>query len=564
MTRTRRGLAATVALLTLGGGVVAQSAAAAAPAATTWHPTATQPLSLKGASLLGATAPTTVLHLDVPLAQRNAAQAASALKAMYTPGSATYRHFLTPAQYAASYAPTAAQINTVTSYLRGAGLTNVAVATNKQLVTADATVATASKAFNTGFSNYRFNGKTIYTNAAVASVPTALGRLVSSVVGLSDLALPTPHPAAAKKAAAGTPALDGITPKDFQTTYNATGTPTGAKTTIALFTEGDQTQTFKDLRTAEAKNGLPKVGFTEFKVGPQSTDTAGTDEWDLDTQTSTAMAQTVQHLDVYNVGSLVDSQILLAMNRFVADNKARSMSASIGGCDIPPYLDGSLVASDVVLQEGAMQGQTLFASSGDNGDGCAFVAATGVPSGFPGTNWPSSGEFTTAVGGTSLISDASGNRVAEPAWIGSGGGISEVATPGWWTQDSDPAFDAEDVSGGRAVPDISLDADPDTTAALIYVNGAVEGVGGTSLSAPLMNGVWSRAESADGNKLGLASIDFYRLYDKVNPSVGSTAAVKGFTDIVGGTNGLYVATPGYDEVTGIGAPDVTALVTALK
>jgi pseudomonalisin len=562
MTRTRRGLAATVALLTIGGGVVAQSAAAAAPA-TTWHATSTQPLSLKGASLLGATAPTTVLHLDVALTPRNAAQAAGALKAMYTPGSSTYRQFLTPAQYAASYAPTAAQINTVTSYLRSAGLTNVAITPNKQLVTATATVATASKAFNTAFANYRFNGKTFYTNAAVASVPSALGGVVSSVVGLSNLALPMPHPAAAKTAA-GTPSLDGITPKDFQTTYNATGTPTGAKTTIALFTEGDQSQTFKDLRTAEAKNGLPKVGFTQFNVGPQSTDTAGADEWDLDTQTSTAMAQTVQHLDIYNVGSLVDSQILLAMNRFVSDNKARSMSASIGGCDIPPYLDGSLVASDVILQEGAMQGQTLFASSGDNGDGCAFVAATGVPSSFPGTNWPSSGEFTTAVGGTSLISDASGNRVAEPAWIGSGGGISEVATPGWWTQDSDPAFNAELVSGGRAVPDISLDADPNTTAALIYVNGAVEGVGGTSLSAPLMNGVWARAESADGNKLGLASIDLYRLYDKVNPSIGSTAAVKGFTDIVGGTNGLYVATPGYDEVTGIGAPDVKPLIAALK
>jgi subtilase family serine protease len=564
MTRTRRGLAATVALLTIGGGVAAAQSASAAPAAPVgWHATSTQPLTLKGASLLGVTSPTKALHLDVVLTQRNPAQAANALKAMYTPGSATYRHFLTPAQYAASYAPTTARINAVTSYLRSAGLSSVAVSANKQLVTATTTVATAAKAFNTAFANYRFNGKTFTTNTAVASVPAALAGDVSAVVGLSDLALPTPHPAAAKQAA-GTPSLSGITPKDFQNTYDAVGTPTGAKTTIALFTEGDQSQTFKDLRTAEAKNGLPKVGYTQFNVGPQSTDTAGADEWDLDTQTSTAMAQTVQHLDIYNVGSLVDSQILLAMNRFVADNLARSMSASIGGCDIPPYLDGSLVASDVILQEGAMQGQTLFASSGDNGDGCAFVAATGVPSSFPGTNWPSSGEFTTAVGGTSLVSDASGNRIAEPGWVGSGGGISEVATPGWWTQDSDPAFDAEDVSGGRAVPDISLDADPNTTAALIYVDGAVEGVGGTSLSAPLMNGVWSRLESADGNKLGLASIDLYRLYDKVNPSITSTAAVKGFTDIVGGTNGLYVATPGYDEVTGIGAPDVKALVPALK
>jgi subtilase family serine protease len=565
MSRTRRGLAATAALLTIGGGVLAQSAtgASAAPAIT-WHKTVSKPVIIKGTSLLGATSKSRVLHLDVVLTPRNAKKEKTALKKMYTPGSGSYHKFLTPAQFKASYAPTAASVTAVKKYLRGAGLTHVKTAKNRQLVTATATVANASKAFHTGFSTYQAGKKTFYTNTRAAAVPARLSGLVTSIVGLSDAPLPMPHPTVAKKAAVGTPNLDGITPKDFQTTYDATGTATGSKTAIALFTEGSQTQTFKDLRLAEQKNGLPQVAYTEYKVGPQSTDTAGADEWDLDTQSSTAMAQNVKHLYLYNVGSLVDSQILLAFNRFVADDKAKSMSASIGGCDINPYLDGSLVASDVVLQEGAMQGQTLFASSGDNGEGCAYVAATGVPSSFPGTNWPASGEFTTGVGGTSLISDASGNRIEEPAWIGSGGGISEVENPGWWTEDSDPAFDAEDVSGGRAVPDISLDADPNTTAALIYVDGAVEGVGGTSLSAPLMNGVWSRLESADGNNLGLASIDFYALYDKVNPALGDTGAVKGFTDIVGGSNGLYVATPGYDEVTGIGAPDVKPLVAALK
>lgn len=562
MTRTRRGLAATAALLTIAGGVAAQSASAA-PAAT-WHRTLSKPVVVKGTSLVGATSSRRVLHLDVVMAPRHASQARTALRAMYRPGSSTYHRFLTRKQYIASYAPTAAHVASVTAYLRKAGFRSVSVATNRELVTATGTVAEASKAFHTGFSTYRAGHKTFYTNNRAAAVPSRLNGLVSAVVGLSDVPLPMPHPLLAKKAAAGSPNLDGITPKDFQNTYDAKGTPTGSKTAIALFTEGSQAQTFKDLRLAESKNALPKVSYTEYKVGPQSTDTSGADEWDLDTQSSTAMAQNVKHLYLYNVGSLVDSQILLAFNRFVADDKARSMSASIGGCDINSYLDGSLVASDVVLQEGAMQGQTLFASSGDNGDGCAYVAATGVPTGFPGTNWPASGEFTTAVGGTSLISDADGNRIEEPAWIGSGGGISEVENPGWWTEDSDPAFDAEDVSGARAVPDVSLDADPNTTAALIYVNGTVEGVGGTSLSAPLMNGVWSRLESADGNKLGLASIDFYRLYDKVNPALGDTGAVKGFTDIVGGSNGGYVATPGYDEVTGIGAPDVKPLAAALK
>ena len=34
------------------------------------------------------------------------------------------------------------------------------------------------------------------------------------------------------------------------------------------------------------------------------------------------------------------------------------------------------------------------------------------------------------------------------------------------------------------------------------------------------------------------------------------AAVPGLTDIVAGSNGTYTATPGYDLVTGLGAPDV--------
>lgn len=43
--------------------------------------------------------------------------------------------------------------------------------------------------------------------------------------------------------------------------------------------------------------------------------------------------------------------------------------------------------------------------------------------------------------------------------------------------------------GGRAVPDIAMDADPNVaTAAEIYVNGTPTGVGGTSLSSPLALG----------------------------------------------------------------------------
>ncbi len=432
------------------------------------------------------------------------------------------------------------------------------------------------------------NGSTFRANVGGAQVPSSLTGIVQAVVGLSNWRLPTPQPvlmtqnaanksAASPRAARGRSAACGragtngtsagnpvipneIPPEDFQNTYDAAGTPTGAKTAVALFTEGQVTGAITDLRTAETAFSLPQVPVSIVKVGPQSTDTSGADEWDLDTQSSSAMATTLKHIYLYNVGALNDTNIDTAVAAFVSQDKAVAMSASVGGCDIGPYLDGSMISTDNVLTEGAMQGQTFFASSGDNGDGCAFVAATGVPSSFPGTNWPASGMYATAVGGTSLISDASGNRVQEIGWAGSGGGDSETEVPGFWTQDSDPFYTQGAVMGGRAVPDIAMDADPNVaTAAEIYVNGTPTGVGGTSLSSPLALGSWARLQSGNRNKLGMAAIDFYALYDKVNPSLGDTSPVPGFTDIVGGNNGGYTATPGYDEVTGIGALDIAAL-----
>lgn len=571
--RTLRRRTALVSAAVVLGSVGAGTAVAATPSAPSWAATATKAYDTFGAKLLGSAPAAQSLNLVISLEPRDAAAETAALKAMYTPGSATFHQFLTPAQFTAEYAPTEATVHAVTAYLAEHGFTNIAVLSNNMAVTATATVARVTSAFDTVISDFHAGALDFYANTAPALVPTALAGDVSAVLGLNDVPFPTPHPEATKQA--GSPNLfAGVPPEDFQNTYDAAGTPAGSKTNIAILTEGNISSVFTDLALAEKTYKLPTVSMTEIPVGPQSSDTSGQDEFDLDTQSSTAMAGTVNHVYLYNIGSLVDAQIDLDFATFVAQDKASAMSASIGGCDIFPYLDGSMVSTDQVLEEGAMQGQSLFASSGDNGEGCAFVAATGVPSSFPGTNWPASGEFTTAVGGTSLVSDSSGNRIEEIAWIGSGGGISETENPGWWTQDTDPGFNAEYVNGGRAVPDVALDADPNATPAIIYVSGSTEEVGGTSLSSPLMLGSWARLESAHGNKLGFAPIDLYSVYDAVNPGTHETvpevglpvvvpsadpAAVPGFTDITIGSNGLYEALPGYDEVTGLGAPDLAQL-----
>jgi pseudomonalisin len=570
----RRGIAVGSILGVLVALGAAASASASADTSASWVTTATKATSVLGAikapSVPGAmlardAAASAPVQVAVTLKPQNVSAEQAALHAMYQPGSATYHKFLTPAQWEAAYAPTTAQVTAVTSYLSQNGFTGLSVQGDRLLISATGTVGAAEKAFHTTIGDYTMpNGGTFRANISAAEVPSTLGGTVQAVIGLSNWRLPVPHPALmTKKAAetsAGSPVIPNeIPPKDFQNTYDAAGTPTGAQTAVALFTEGSVTGAISDLRLAESTYKLPQVPVSIVEVGPQSTDISGADEWDLDTQASSAMATTLKQIYLYNVGALDDTDLDTAFAAFVSQDKAVAMSASVGGCDIGPFLDGSMVSTDNVLTEGAMQGQTLFASSGDNGDGCAFVAATGAPSSFPGTNWPASGMYTTGVGGTSLISDANGNRVEEIGWVGSGGGDSETEEPGYWTADSDPFYDQQYAQGGRAVPDIAMDADPNTTAAEIYVSGSPLGVGGTSLSSPLALGSWARLQSAHGNKLGTAALDFYALYDKVNPALGDTSTVPGFTDIIAGSNGLYTAAPGYDEVTGIGVLDVAAL-----
>ena len=534
-----------------------------------WVATATKAVTYRGTTL-GATAAGTPLHIGLALKPRNAAAMRTALRAIYTPGSSTYHHYLTADQWRTRYAPSTASVAAVENYLRAQGFSGITASGNRLLVSASGTAAQAERAFSTSLASYRLGGRAVFGNTAAAQVPAALGGIVSAVMGLNNLPL--------KTLAAGSPSTSGLYPAQFATTYDAKTTTAGTKTAVAILTEGDQASTIASLRYAEQKEHAPTVPVTVVKVGPQSADTSGADEFDMDSQVSTIVSGGVSRLYMYNIGSLVDAEVEADFASFVSQNKARALSASIGGCEINSYLDGSEVSTDVLMQEGAMQGQSLFASSGDNGDACMYVAAIGAPAGVPGVNWPASGEFDTAVGGTSLISDANGNRIQELGWLGSGGGISAVENPGWWTQASDPAYSGQYVTGGRAVPDIALDADPNVaTPANIYVGKTVTGVGGTSLSSPMMLGFWARMESAHANSLGLASIALYRVYDKVNPGTPVTnpagipvivpspnpAPVPGYTDIVAGSNGTYTATPGYDLVTGLGAPDVAQLTKVI-
>ncbi len=578
MPLNRRAVAATLAAVTIGGTAVAQ-VANAAPAHHNWVATATKAFHFRNAPLVARPSASRPLHVSLALAPRDQAAVDRAVKAAYTPGSRSFHRFITPAQWKARFAPTDAAVGRAAAYLRSAGFRHVAVSGNRLLVSGDGTVGQAERAFRTSLATFRVSGALRTVNVKPALVPASLAGTVQAVLGLNDLPLTHVKAQLVKQAGAPDPEA-GLYPAQFNNTYLSKGTHNGSKTSIAIMTQGDTKGVIAALRYAEAKEHQPRVPVTVVPTGPQSADASGADEFDMDTQVSTMVPGGVKHLYLYSIGSLVSTNLLSGIEDFVSQNRAQAMSASIGGCDINAYLDGSMEATDVALQEGALQGQTFFASSGDNGAGCGYVIAVGVPAGFPEANWPCDGEYVVCVGGTSLLTDAQGNRISELGWAGSGGGFSVVANPGFWTQRTDPAYEAGLISGGRATPDVALDGDPNFfTPVKVYVGKTLTYVGGTSLSSPMMLGFWARLESGHRNLLGFAAPGLYGLYDKVNPGESVTTpeepitvivpspapkAVPSFTDILVGDNGPWPCLPGYDLVTGLGAPNIAAINKALK
>lgn len=533
---------------------------APAGAQTVWSSTATQGISvsqLVSAADYGPLPSSQPITVRVVLKLQNQTALNAYIKNINDPTNALYGQSLTPAQFAATYAPSSAQVQQVVSYLQGAGFSNVTVEPNNLMISADGTVAQAEAAFNTPIEQFTEFGNIVYGNTAAAQVPVSLSGTVAAVLGLNDIG--QMKPTIVLKSQVAVPEYDvSYTPQQMQVAYGVGNTPTGSRASIAIMAEGNVSGVITDLRAEEKANNLPAVPVTVVPVGVASPDTSGWDEWDLDTQYSTGMAQTVARLYIYDTTSLTDSDLALEISRWATDDKAKGGSASLGECEVFPYLDGSMLADDESFAEGAAQGQSFFASTGDTGSFCPFeVGTNGVPAGVPMVNYPAASQYVMGVGGTTLLTNSDGTYDTETAWYAGGGGISQFEYSPWWQTAA--AIPSSEV-GSKGLPDIAMDADP-YSGANIYYDGSWEGVGGTSLSSPLALGVWARLISAN-SKLGFAPIQYYGLYD--GATTPGSYPKGGFHDIIVGANGYYTALPGWDYTTGLGSLWVNELYTDIK
>lgn len=87
------------------------------------------------------------------------------------------------------------------------------------------------------------------------------------------------------------------------------------------------------------------------------------------------------------------------------------------------------------------------------------------------------------------------------------------------------------------------------------------GWGGTSFAAPQFNGVTALFDQALGRRVGLLN---FALYDLVRFGVAYQGPDAPLRDIKDGDNWHYNAHQGYDQATGLGIPDVTNLLQALR
>lgn len=491
------------------------------------------PVLLSGATDLGP-APQRQEHVVLSLKLRNDDQLNSLLAGPHAP--------LTPAQFTSRYGPSADTVDAVRAWARSAGLTVTEVSPNRTLIGLSGRTSAVDAALGTRTDVFRVSnaaGRTYRSIASTISLPTNLADQVLAVNGLSDLGvLHTPlHQAAA---AAG-PTTFG--PKELASFYDAPASATGSGQRVAVIAEGQLSGVVKDLRTFEAKFGLPQVPVSI--VGPGSADTSGAEEFDLDTQYSTGEAPNVSGLTIYDGVSLANADILSIINRWVTDNTVAQASFSAGECELLAGVTGFTASLDQTLKQAAAQGQSLFVSSGDNGSFCsAVVGVNGLPLGVPSVEYPASSPYVVGVGGTTVLNlgSSGGLYTNEISWYGGGGGLSFF--------EAKPAYQATaPLPARRGVPDVALDSDP-ISGYTVIVAGTPTTIGGTSAAAPAWQGFWARAQAAKGRGLGFAN---YKLY---------AAPGSAFHDIVLGTNGLFTALPYFDYTTGRGTPDLAKLMAS--
>jgi subtilase family serine protease len=510
--------------------------------------------ALQGAQYI-APATSATMGVDVVLRLQNGQGLAQYAKAVNTPGSPEYRHFLTPQQIGQMYGASQSDVTSVASYFKSYHL-HVGTWPQHLSMFVSGSQQNMQQAFGTGFAVYKqgtqtFIGPTGTPRFAKTLPVTAVTRLVAlqrsfrTAVPIGGNALST----------------SGYTPQqirnafDYTAAYNAGFTGAGINigivgtgpisaadvpaygsmfnTNVASVTQMNVTD------SGVATPGLETPPDTGFQTPPPATapcagflpDCNPEDiEAQLDTEAAASLApgSNVLFYLAYDPSFCIDETngtivagpcgqsqqplegIFLSddeIQQVIADNNVDVLSLSYGGpeqgnagfeFDPADPTSGLGPAEFAAL---AAEGVSVFASSGDSGaQGCqrpVYLPAIDQAC----VSYPATDPNVTSVGGVTAPLDRFGNLTNQIiGWGlttnqghgGSGGGVSA-----YFPQSLTPwQQNIPGVQGSnRNQPDVSLLGDNATgMAVLAYASlggPVVQDVGGTSVAAPQMAAMWA-------------------------------------------------------------------------
>ena len=346
----------------------------------------------------------------------------------------------------------------------------------------------------------------------------------------------------------------GYTPSQIRTAYGfgssfkfGSTNADGSGQTIAIVDAYNDPDISSDLKTFDGKFGLSNPSLTVVGQNGGAPTSATNGSWGQEVSLDVEWAHAIAP----------GAKILLV------ETNSANFTDLLAGVNYARYVKGvSVVSMSWGVDE--FSGETAYdndfgAPSGYSGE--TFVAAAGDAGSDGGVLYPAANPHVLGVGGTSLTTSGStGTYSSEAGWADSSGGLSKY--------EAEPSYQrtAQDT-GSRSVPDVSYDANPNTGVA-VYDSFSYQGdsgwlkIGGTSAAAPQWAGL-----VAIGNQGRAIYGNYAPLYGTGNTLPALYAAYKSgystaFHDVSGGSStGKYTATGGYDEVTGLGSPKATGIVT---
>jgi subtilase family serine protease len=475
------------------------------------------------AALEPASAP---VQISLLLKGRNSAELTKFVSAVSDPSSSSYRHFLTRAEYAERFAPSATELAAARSWLRKSGFTIDTTSTNGTLVTAHATSALVGKVFDTTFGLFKVAGRLLRAPLSQPELPAALRPLVSNVMGLAQTPAvsnaSTPAPAFVnarpcskyygQKIATKLPkyqgvhqpyAICGYTIGQVRSAYGVNKVASKGKgATVGIVDAFASPTIASDLATWSHRHGVPAItsgqltqvvlpgisGLPEVSpaglpiIDPQGW--AGEESLDVEAVHGIAPAANIVYYSALNgLGLNLGpfeiglEPLIVAEAEAVEADRVDIISNSWGGASESPT-PGDDAIFNVITNEAAAEGITIDFSSGDSGD---QIAASGKRA----ADFPATSTGVTAVGGTTLEVGKNGKRISESYWgtqkapltkgkwdlkdkvysAGAGGGVSTVYAEPSWQKGIVPA--SETTYGGlktpgRVEPDVSMVADSTT------------------------------------------------------------------------------------------------------